>query len=61
MEKAIDFVPDRVRYYLLDWKDRNMKAFKEMTGKESLRELNRRQIKDLFNKVASRDSQILDS
>ena len=54
---AIDKIPDRIRYYLLDWKDENIDEFLTMFPNRRLKDLDPDQIRELFNKVTEQDKE----
>lgn len=51
----INELPPRVKYYLLDYKDRNLKQFKATYGHGSLRKLTAIQISQLWEKATEED------
>lgn len=56
--RPIDNVPSRIKYYLLEWKDRNFETFIERFGNVSLGSLSKEQIKVLFDNATSSDLQL---
>lgn len=54
----IETIPARIRYYLLDWKDKNMETFIERYGRVSLASLSKEQIKVLFDNATMSDLQV---
>ena len=53
--KEFDKLPQRVRYYLLDWKDCNMEKFKKEYGHSGLRALKRSELHELFSYATTID------
>jgi hypothetical protein len=52
-------MPDRIKYYLLDWKDRNMELFYSKYGNVRLRDMTQDQIKEFFIYVTKLDEQLI--
>ena len=61
MEKktALDNLPSRVKYYLLDWKDKNMDEYMSKYGELRLHDLTADQLHGLFSYVSTKDSALL--
>ena len=57
-KKPLDAIPSRIKYYLLDWKDRNLETFIERFGNVSLGSLTKEQIKVLFDNATMSDLQL---
>jgi hypothetical protein len=56
---ALDQIPSRIKYYLLDWKDQNMGKYIRMYGENRLRDLSKSQLHDLFSYVTTHDSALI--
>lgn len=52
----LDQIPSRVKYYLLEWKDKNMNEFQEKFGEVRLRDLSLQDLHDLFIICTTSDS-----
>lgn len=48
-------MPSRIRYYLLDWKDRNTDIFHTMYGDVSLNDLSIKDLYGLFKFASEKD------
>lgn len=61
MEKktALDNLPSRVKYYLLEWKDQNMNEYLKKYGELRLRDLTADQLHGLFSYASTKDSALL--
>lgn len=60
MEKrAIDRIPARIKYYILDWKDNNIDEFISMFGEKRLHELDKDSIINLFKHIVEQELLIL--
>jgi hypothetical protein len=60
MEKrAIDTIPARIKYYILDWKDNNIDKFISMFGEKRLHELDKDSIINLFKHIVEEELLIL--
>lgn len=57
-ERVIDSLPSRIKYYLLEWKDKNMDIFIERYGNVSLGSLSKEQLKVLFDNATMSDLQL---
>lgn len=57
---ALDKLPSRIRYYLLEWKDKHMEDFLRKYGHVRLRDLNHDQLCALFGYATLKDLAILD-
>ncbi len=56
MEKTpIELLSDRIRYYLLDWKDNNTKLYFSLYQDHSLHDLTVTQLFTLFNYATNQD------
>lgn len=55
----IDNIPSRIKYYLLDYKDRNMLEFLKLHGEKRLRDLSASQIKAYFIFATAKDVKLL--
>lgn len=56
MESDLTKIPARIKYYLLDWKENNMKDFETMFGEErKLNELSIEQLYTLFKFATDKD------
>jgi len=51
--------PSRIKYYLLEWKDRHMDKYIELHGKTPLNDLQYGQIVNLFNYATEQDKKLL--
>ncbi len=49
----------RIKYYLLDWKDKNMDQYLKIHPDKRLRELTNQEAHDLFIKVTKQDTEYL--
>jgi hypothetical protein len=58
-EKPIHQIPDRIRHYLLDWKDCNLAKYIEKYGEVSLSDLTLEQLNTLFIYATGKDREIL--
>jgi hypothetical protein len=52
---ALNKIPSRVKYYLLDWKDQNLKDYTRKYGELRLRDLTADQLHGLFSYATTRD------
>lgn len=52
---ALDKLPSRIKYYLLDWKDSNMEKYIERYGTAKLRDLTHIQLRALFSSTVAQD------
>jgi len=61
MEKktALDTLPSRVKYYLLEWKDKNMNEYLRKYGELRLHDLTLDQLHGLFSYASTKDSALL--
>jgi len=57
-ERVIDSLPSRIKYYLLEWRDKNMDIFIERYGNVSLGSLSKEQLKVLFDNATMSDLQL---
>lgn len=57
-KKPIDAIPSRIKYYLLEWKDKNMERFVEMCGEVSLSSLTKSELKFVFDNATMSDLQL---
>ena len=48
-------LPSRVRYYLLDFKDHNLNEIMAKYGKTSLREFDKQELKELWERIVQKD------
>jgi len=51
----LDQIPSRVKYYLLEWKDRNMDEYLRKYGELRLRDLTLDQLHGLFSYATTKD------
>ena len=58
-KQDLDLIPQRVKYYLLEWKDKNMAKFIIMFGEKRLRDLDFKQLRSLFDYAVITDSTTL--
>ena len=58
-KKAKDKMPDRIKYYLLDWKDRNINTFIRKYGKVGLKDLTEDQLQGLFLFATQQDYELI--
>jgi len=56
---AIEKLPSRIRYYLLDWKDSHMDEYVYKYGEISLCNLTLKQLKGLYTYVCIKDAELL--
>lgn len=56
---ALDQIPSRIKYYLLDWKDTNMDEFIRKYDELRLRDLTADQLHGLFCYATTKDSALL--
>jgi len=56
---ALDEIPSRIKYYLLDWKDRNMDDFIRKYDELRLRDLTADQLHRLFSYATTKDGALL--
>lgn len=61
MEKktALDTLPSRVKYYLLEWKDKNMDEYLRKYGENRLHDLTLDQLHGLFSYASTKDGALL--
>jgi len=61
MEKKtyLQKLPNRVKYYLLEWKDSNMNEYIRKYGELRLNDLNPDQLHDLFSYATTKDGALL--
>ncbi len=52
----VDQIPSRIKYYLLDWKDRNSEEYFEKHGSSRLRDLNHTELLILFQYATIKDT-----
>ncbi len=52
---ALDLIPSRIKYYLLDWKDKNMSNYIEKYEGLRLRDLTIKQLYELFVYATEKD------
>jgi len=55
MNTDLHRLPPRIKYYLLDWKDRYPELYHEMYGDLRLKELDTKQLMSLFVYVTAHD------
>ena len=53
--RDIDKIPSRIRYYLLDYKDKNIEDFQSYFGSKRLHELNTEELKRCFALASAKD------
>ena len=58
MEKKTNLqkLPDRIKYYLLDWKDKNLNEYLKIYGEIRLNEMSLKQLHDLFSYTTTKDN-----
>ena len=56
---SLDQIPSRVKYYLLEWKDRNMNEYLRKYGEIRLRDLTLDQLHGLFSYATTKDGALL--
>lgn len=56
---ALDKIPSRIRYYLLEWKDKNMNDFINKYDELRLRDLTEDQLHALFCYATTKDRALL--
>ena len=59
MESTLDKLPSRIKYYLLDWKDKNMDEYLKAYGEISLNDLPADKLSVLFKYVTSLDGDLI--
>lgn len=52
---ALDKIPSRVKYYLLEYKDRNLEDFQSQYGTKRLRDLSGAQLLEFFQLAVKKD------
>jgi len=52
---ALDYIPARIKYYLLDWKEKHIEDFIEKFGDVKLRDLTSDQLHGLFIYASAKD------
>ena len=52
---ALNNIPSRIKYYLLDYKDRNMEDYRSTFGTKGLNDLNLNELKHYFNLATNKD------
>lgn len=57
--RAIDTIPSRVKYYLLDFKDTHYQRFWLMFNKEALKDLTLEELTELLEYVAKYDKEVI--
>ena len=55
MANALDQIPSRIKYYLLEYKDKNMEDFRRRSGTKKLCDLRRRELKEMFELATNKD------
>jgi len=55
----LDFIPSRIKYYLLDWKDRHLDEFRNKYGDVRLRDLTKEQLHAFFHYATTYDSALI--
>lgn len=58
---ALDNIPSNVKYYLLEWKDRNLEFFIKQYNNRKLRELSKQELLNLFSYAQNSDYELMDS
>lgn len=56
---ALDQIPSRIKYYLLEWRDKNMDDYIRKYGELRLRDLTLDQLHALFSYATTKDSVLL--
>ena len=51
----LDQISSRIKYYLLDYKDKNMEAYQSAYGTKRLRDLTLKELKHLFKHASDND------
>jgi hypothetical protein len=59
MDKALDTIPSHIKYYLLEWKDRNLDEFIDKYGVRKLNEFTLDEIHNLFSYATTKDGALL--
>lgn len=54
-KNPLDKIPSRIKYYLLDWKDKNMEDYILRHGESRLFELNEKELYELFISISEKD------
>ncbi|MCK9429224.1 MAG: hypothetical protein M0R17_04415 [Candidatus Omnitrophica bacterium] len=57
--KPFQRIPGRIKYYLLEWKDRHMSEYINKYGEISLNNLTIEQIQGLYTYVCLKDAELL--
>lgn len=58
-KSTLDQIPSRIKYYLLEWKDKNMDDYLRKYGDLGLHDLTADQIHGLFSYATTKDGAIL--
>ena len=58
-KSALDKLPSRIRYYLLDWKDKNMEQYESIAGGKRLIHLNIDELHHLYSYAVTKDSVLI--
>jgi hypothetical protein len=58
-ESALNDIPSRIKYYLLDWKDTHMNEYIHKYGELGLHDLTLSQLNGLFYYAAIKDLELL--
>jgi hypothetical protein len=54
-KSALDAMPSRIKYYLLEWKDTHIQQFLEQYGQCRLRDLTQSQLHEVFVTATAQD------
>lgn len=58
MKTDLDKIPSRIKYYLLDWKDRNLDEYIYSYGEKKLNQFTTKELYDLFKYASEKDYSI---
>ena len=58
-KSEINKIPFRIKYYLLEWKDKNMEEYLKIHDNIRLHDLNKNQLHELFSYASTKDSALL--
>lgn len=55
----LERLPSRIKYYLLEWKDKHMNDYLSRYGEVRLNDLSFNQLRDFFNYATTKDQDIM--
>ena len=53
---ALDKIPSRIKYYLLDYKDNNTEDYQSQFGTKRLRDLNLNELHEFYSLATTKDA-----